>query len=151
MCGGAIISDFIPPRRNSKYSISASDIWPDSAFACHPNPPKDRDSYRIPNGPLYSQRNRSESARISTAGSAVAPGANGRRRSETRQRELGFGSHFSHRRDAPAPTIAKLAGSAAARPRSTSPTRDFRLLCDGSATGEIRSGSAAAGGGEGGG
>ncbi|KAK1319748.1 hypothetical protein QJS10_CPB04g00879 [Acorus calamus] len=28
MCGGAIISDFIP-RRSSAHSVSASDLWPD--------------------------------------------------------------------------------------------------------------------------
>ncbi|EHA8590925.1 Ethylene-responsive transcription factor ERF071 [Cocos nucifera] len=42
MCGGAIISDFIPPRKSSgsSHRISASDLWPDAASSFFPKTPE---------------------------------------------------------------------------------------------------------------
>ncbi|XP_008784773.3 ethylene-responsive transcription factor ERF071-like [Phoenix dactylifera] len=42
MCGGAIISDFIPPRKSSGSNrlLSASELWPDASDSFFPNTPE---------------------------------------------------------------------------------------------------------------
>ncbi|XP_008789913.1 ethylene-responsive transcription factor ERF071-like [Phoenix dactylifera] len=42
MCGGAIISDFIPPRKSSSSNLrlSASDLWPDASSFFFPKTPE---------------------------------------------------------------------------------------------------------------
>lgn len=72
---------------------------------------------------LFDQRNK-RSGRTFTAGFGVAHGANGRRRSATRERALGFGSEPTvPPRTPPGLTTSPRARSVAAKRSSTSPKK----------------------------
>jgi len=60
MCGGAIISDFIPPRRtiNRHNRVSASDLWPNSAFSDSHHLESDSDSHSFPHEKVPKKRER---------------------------------------------------------------------------------------------
>ncbi|XP_072959334.1 ethylene-responsive transcription factor ERF071-like [Typha angustifolia] len=58
MCGGAIISDFIPPRNRSNRRLSASDLWPDASFSYSYNHDSDLESHPSPPEKVTRKRER---------------------------------------------------------------------------------------------
>ncbi|KAK1315920.1 hypothetical protein QJS10_CPA05g00355 [Acorus calamus] len=53
MCGGAIISDFIPRRSSAPSSVSASDLWPDPSHFFNDEEPQQKQSKKRQRKNLY--------------------------------------------------------------------------------------------------